>query len=118
MIARARAKDLLTTPYVFSESEAEAMARAGADIIVCHVGLTTGGLAVRGRDGAWPADCPPLIDACAAAALRVRPDILILAHGGPIAEPADADFIVRSCKVSPTASTELRRWSGCPWKPR
>ena len=98
MIARARAKDLLTTPYVFSESEAEAMARAGADIIVCHVGLTTGG-AIGAGTALKLADCPPLIDACAAAALRVRPDILILAHGGPIAEPADADFIMRSCKV-------------------
>ena len=51
MIAKARAKDLLTTPYVFNESEAEAMARAGADIIVCHLGLTTGG-AIGAADGA------------------------------------------------------------------
>jgi len=98
MIATAHAKDLLTTPYVFSESEAEAMARAGADIIVCHLGLTTGG-AIGAGTAKKLADCPTLIDAWAAAALRVRPDILVLAHGGPIAEPADADFIMRACKV-------------------
>jgi predicted TIM-barrel enzyme len=98
MIATAHAKDLLTTPYVFSESEAEAMARAGADIIVCHLGLTTGG-AIGAGTARRLEDCPPLIDAWASAALRVRPDVLVLAHGGPIAEPADADFIIRSCKV-------------------
>ncbi len=98
MIAEAHAKDLLTTPYVFSESEAEAMARAGADIIVCHLGLTTGG-AIGAGTARNLADCPPLVDAWAAAALRVRPDVLVLAHGGPIAEPGDADFIIRSCKV-------------------
>jgi len=98
MIARAHAMDLMTTPYVFSESEAEAMARAGADIIVCHLELTTGG--ANGAGTALKlADCPPLIDAWAAAALRTSPDVLVLAHGGPIAEPADADFIMHSCKV-------------------
>ncbi|MGA7197341.1 MAG: phosphoenolpyruvate hydrolase family protein [Roseiarcus sp.] len=98
MIGRARAKDLLTTPYVFSESEAEAMARAGADIIVCHLGLTTGG-AIGAATAQKLKDCPALIDAWAGAALRVRPDILVLAHGGPVAEPADADFIMKTCKV-------------------
>jgi predicted TIM-barrel enzyme len=98
MIAKARAKDLLTTPYVFSESEAEAMARAGADIIVCHLGLTTGG-AIGAATARKLKDCPALIDAWAGAALRVRPDMLVLAHGGPIAEPADADFIMRTCKA-------------------
>ena len=98
MIARARAKDLLTTPYVFCESEAEGMARAGADIVVCHLGLTTGG-AIGAGTARKLEDCPALIDAWAGAALRVRPDILVLAHGGPIAEPADADFIMKTCKV-------------------
>jgi predicted TIM-barrel enzyme len=98
MIAAARAKDLLTTPYVFNEGEAEAMARAGADIIVCHLGLTTGG-AIGAETALKLADCPALIDAWAGAALRVRPDILVLAHGGPIAEPADADFIMKSTKT-------------------
>ena len=98
MIAKARAKDLLTTPYVFNEREAEAMAGAGADIIVCHLGLTTGGTIGAGTARTL-ADCPALIDAWAAAALRVRPEVLILAHGGPIAEPHDADFILKSCRV-------------------
>jgi predicted TIM-barrel enzyme len=98
MIARAHARDLLTTPYVFSAADAEAMARAGADIIVCHLGLTTGG-AIGAETARQLQDCPALIDAWSSAALRVRPDILVLAHGGPIAEPADADFALKACKV-------------------
>jgi predicted TIM-barrel enzyme len=98
MIAKAHAKDLLTTPYVFSEAEAEAMARAGADLVVCHMGLTTGG-AIGAQTALKLADCPDLIDAWAAAALRVRPDILVLAHGGPISEPSDADFIMKHTKT-------------------
>ena len=98
MIAKAHAKDMLTTPYVFSEAEAEAMARAGADIIVCHLGLTTGGAIGAGTSRRLE-DCPALIDAWADAALSVRPDILVLAHGGPLAEPADAEFIMNRCKV-------------------
>jgi predicted TIM-barrel enzyme len=98
MIAQAHALDLLTTPYVFNEAEAEAMARAGADIIVCHMGLTTGG-AIGAQTALKLADCPALIDAWASAALRVRPDILVLAHGGPISEPDDADFIMKATKT-------------------
>jgi predicted TIM-barrel enzyme len=98
MIAKAHALDLLTTPYVFNEAEAEAMARAGADIIVCHMGLTTGG-AIGAQTALKLADCPALIDAWAQAALRVRPDILVLAHGGPISEPDDADFIMKATKT-------------------
>jgi predicted TIM-barrel enzyme len=98
MIAKAHAKDLLTTPYVFNEGEAEAMARAGADIIVCHMGLTTGG-AIGAETALKLSDCPALIDAFASAALRVRPDILILAHGGPIAEPEDADYILKQTNI-------------------
>jgi predicted TIM-barrel enzyme len=98
MIAQAHAKDLLTTPYVFNEAEAEAMARAGADIIVCHMGLTTGG-SIGAETAIKLADCPALIDAWAGAAIKVRPDVLILAHGGPIAEPADAAFIMKSTKT-------------------
>src|SRR3569833_3402470 len=94
MIAKARDKDLLTTPYVFSEAEAAAMAIAGADIIVCHLGLTTGG-AIGAHTGPKLEDCPARIDAWAAAAMSVNPEILVLAHGGPIAEPADADFIMK-----------------------
>jgi predicted TIM-barrel enzyme len=97
MIAKAHAKDLLTTPYVFNEDEAAAMARAGADIVVCHLGLTTGG-AIGASTARKLSDCPALIDAWASAARRERPDILVLAHGGPIAEPEDAAFIMKACK--------------------
>jgi predicted TIM-barrel enzyme len=98
MIAKAHKKDMLTTPYVFNEGEAEAMAGAGADIIVCHLGLTAGG-AIGARTTLELKDCPPLIEAWASAALKVRPDILVLAHGGPIAEPADAEFIMKSART-------------------
>jgi predicted TIM-barrel enzyme len=97
MISKAREKDMLTTPYVFSEKEAAAMAIAGADIIVCHLGLTTGG-AIGARTALKLQDCPRRIDAWATAALSVNPDILVLAHGGPIADPADADFIMKNTR--------------------
>ena len=97
MIARARAKDLLTTPYVFNEAEAAAMAHAGADIIVCHMGLTTGG-AIGAETALKLEQCPAKIDAWAAAARAVRPDVLILCHGGPIAEPADAEFVLNQTR--------------------
>jgi predicted TIM-barrel enzyme len=98
MIARAHAKDMLTTPYVFDEASAEAMARAGADIAVCHLGLTTGG-AIGAGTALKLEDCPALVDAWAEAALRVRPDILVLVHGGPVAEPDDARFVLRHTRA-------------------
>ena len=97
MIARAHEKDMLTTPYVFSEAEAAAMAIAGADIIVCHLGLTTGG-SIGAQTALKLEDCPARIDAWAQAALSVNSKILVLAHGGPIANPADADFIMRNTR--------------------
>lgn len=97
MIALANGKDMLTTPYVFSEADARAMAGAGADIIVCHLGLTTGG-AIGAETALKLADCPAIVDAWAAAALAVKPDAIILVHGGPVAEPADADFILKNTR--------------------
>ena len=97
MIARARAHDLLTTPYVFSADDARAMAEAGADLIVCHMGLTTGG-AIGAGTALKLEDCPPLIDRWAAAARAVRDDVVVLCHGGPIATPEDATYVLRSCK--------------------
>ena len=93
MIAKAVGKDLLTTPYVFDEGDAEAMARAGADIIVCHLGLTTGG-SIGAETALRLEDCPALVDAWAEAALRVKPDALVLVHGGPVAMPEDAAYIL------------------------
>jgi predicted TIM-barrel enzyme len=94
MIGRARDKDMLTTPYVFSEAQAIAMAIAGADIVVCHLGLTTGG-SIGAHTAPTLQECPAMIETWAAAALSVNSEILVLAHGGPIAEPADADFIMK-----------------------
>jgi predicted TIM-barrel enzyme len=96
MIRQARALDLLTTPYVFSEADARAMAQAGADIVVCHLGLTTGG-AVGAETALTLADCVPRIEAWSAAARAVDPDVLVLCHGGPIAQPQDAEYILRRC---------------------
>ena len=98
MIERARALDLLTTPYVFSEGEARDMARAGADIVVCHMGLTTGG-AIGAGTALELADCVAPINAWAAAARAVNPQLIVLCHGGPIATPEDAQFILKNCKT-------------------
>jgi predicted TIM-barrel enzyme len=97
MIAKAHAKDLLTTPYVFGEGDAQAMARAGADIIVCHLGQTTGG-AIGAMTALKLADCPKLVDSWAEAALAVRRDVIVLVHGGPVAEPADAAFVMKNTR--------------------
>jgi predicted TIM-barrel enzyme len=97
MIRRAHVKDLLTTPYVFNADEAAAMAAAGADIIVCHMGLTTGG-AIGAAAAVRLAECPALVDAWSEAALKVRRDVIVLVHGGPVAEPADAEFVLKNTK--------------------
>lgn len=98
MIALAREKDLLTTPYVFNEADAAAMAGAGADIIVVHLGLTTGG-SIGAETALKLADCPAVVDRLAAAALAVKPDAIILVHGGPVAMPADAEFVLKTAVV-------------------
>lgn len=93
MIAEAHKLDLLTTPYVFNPDEAEAMTRAGADIIVAHMGVTTGG--TIGATSAKTLDqCVTEIDAISAAARRVRPDVIVLCHGGPISMPDDAAHVL------------------------
>ncbi|CNK14103.1 tim-barrel signal transduction protein [Yersinia pseudotuberculosis] len=96
MIRLAHQKDLLTTPYVFSAEDAIAMTQAGADIIVPHMGLTTGGNI--GADTALKlADCVPLINDWAAAAKSVREEVIVLCHGGPISTPEDAQYIMDHC---------------------
>jgi predicted TIM-barrel enzyme len=97
LIKLARSKDMLTTPYVFNASEAEAMAKAGADIIVCHLGLTTGG-SIGSQTSLKLADCPALVDEWAEAALKVNKDAIIIVHGGPVSMPDDAQFILNNTK--------------------
>ena len=96
LVERARKFDLLTTPYVFSEDNARDMARAGADIVVCHMGLTTGG-AIGAQTGLELADCVAPIDEWAAAAKSVNPEVIVLCHGGPIAQPEDAAYVLKHC---------------------
>jgi predicted TIM-barrel enzyme len=96
MIARARALDLFTTPYVFSEEDARAMTRAGADIVVCHLGLTTGG-SIGAETALTLDDCIESVNAWSAAARAIRPNVMVLCHGGPIATPEDAAHVLAHC---------------------
>jgi predicted TIM-barrel enzyme len=96
MIRQARALDLLTTPYVFSEDEAIAMTKAGADIIVCHMGLTTGG-SIGAVTALTLDDCVQRINAWTTAARRLRDDVIVLCHGGPISMPDDATYVLKRC---------------------
>ncbi|NNE80738.1 MAG: phosphoenolpyruvate hydrolase family protein [Silicimonas sp.] len=97
LIKAAANKDLLTTPYVFNQQEAALMAGAGADIVVAHMGLTTGG-DIGAESALKLENCPALIDDMAAAARAVKPDVIVLCHGGPISMPVDADYVLRNCK--------------------
>ncbi|PHM46055.1 hypothetical protein Xmau_00450 [Xenorhabdus mauleonii] len=96
LIRLAHEKEMLTTPYVFSVEDAEAMTQAGADIIVVHLGLTTGG-DIGANTSHDLASCIPIINACASAAKAIRDDIIVLCHGGPISEPKDAAYILAHC---------------------
>lgn len=96
LVARARRKDMLTTPYVFNTDNAKEMTRAGADIIVAHMGLTTGG-AIGAETALTLEDCVGEINAIADAARTVRDDVMVICHGGPIAMPDDAAFILDNC---------------------
>ena len=96
MVAMAHGLDLLTTPYVFNSNEAVAMTNAGADIIVAHMGVTTGG-SIGARSAKSLDDCVSEIDAISEAALMQRDDIIVLCHGGPIAMPEDAAYVLQRC---------------------
>ncbi|AZK61738.1 phosphoenolpyruvate hydrolase family protein [Pectobacterium versatile] len=96
MIRLAHEKDMLTTPYVFSAADAVAMTKAGADIIVPHMGLTTGGN-IGAETALNLADCVPLINHWAREAKAIRKDVIVLCHGGPISTPQDAQFIMDHC---------------------
>ena len=94
MIRRARELDLLTAPYVFTADEARAMAEAGADVLVPHMGLTTGG-AIGAASAKTLDESVELIQEMHDAATQVNPEVLVLCHGGPIAEPDDAAYVLR-----------------------
>lgn len=93
MIERAHDLEMLTCPYVFNEDEAKAMTRAGADLLIAHMGLTT-----KGTIGAKTAitldESAARIQAIQEAAVAIRPEIVVLCHGGPIAEPDDVDYVL------------------------
>jgi predicted TIM-barrel enzyme len=93
MIRAARALDLLTCPYVFTPDEARAMAEAGADVLVPHMGLTTKGT-IGARSAKTLDQSVELVQAMHDAAKEVNPDVLVLCHGGPIAEPEDAAYVL------------------------
>jgi predicted TIM-barrel enzyme len=95
-VAVARKLDLLTTPYVFDPDQARQMTEAGADILVAHMGLTTSG-SIGAQTAKTLDQCVTEINAIVEAARTVRDDILVLCHGGPIAEPQDAAFILQRC---------------------
>ncbi|KAL0256912.1 ToMV susceptible protein tm-1(GCR26) [Diplodia seriata] len=97
MVKTAHAMGLLTTPYAFSVDEAEKMARAGADIIVAHMGLTTAG-SIGAQSGKSLDDCVKLIQEMRDVAAGISPDVLVLCHGGPIARPQDAEYVLRRTK--------------------
>ena len=98
MVAIARGLDLLTTPYVFNPEQAVQMAKAGADIIVAHMGTTTSG-SVGAQTVPAMDECVRLIDEIVKAAKGVRKDVIALCHGGPIAEPGDAAYVLKHCKA-------------------
>jgi predicted TIM-barrel enzyme len=93
MIGLAAERGLLTAPYVFDVESAEAMTRAGADVLVPHMGLTTKGT-IGARTTRTLEDCVEVIQQMHDAAVAINPDVIVLCHGGPIAEPDDAEFVL------------------------
>ena len=97
MIKEAHEQDMFTTPYVFNEKDAVKMAKAGADLLVAHMGLTT-----KGSIGATTAlsldDCVPIVQAIHDAAKEVNPDVMVIVHGGPVAQPEDAKYVLKRTK--------------------
>ncbi|KAK0944262.1 hypothetical protein LTR29_004175 [Friedmanniomyces endolithicus] len=97
MVRIAHEMDMLTTPYVFNPDEATKMAEAGADVVVAHMGLTSSG-SIGAQTGKSLEDCVGEIQAIRDAASKVNGDIIVLCHGGPIAKPEDARFVLERCK--------------------
>ncbi|RBP44954.1 phosphoenolpyruvate hydrolase family protein [Garciella nitratireducens] len=94
MIRKAHQLDMLTTPYVFDEEQAKKMAEAGADILVAHMGLTTKG-SIGAKTALTLDDCVERIQKIVDISKSINPDILVICHGGPIAEPQDAEYIIK-----------------------
>ena len=111
MIALAREMDLLTCPYVHNVDEAVSMAQAGADVLVPHVGLTTKGM-IGARSALSLEEAASRVQAMADAAKSVRDDVLVLCHGGPIAEPADVAEVFRRPRgiVGFFGASSIERW--------
>ncbi|MCA9012215.1 MAG: phosphoenolpyruvate hydrolase family protein [Planctomycetaceae bacterium] len=97
-VAAAHNMGLLTTPYVFDEDQAVEMTKAGADILVAHMGLTTGG-AIGAETSTTLDDCVGRVTSIAEAGRAVRPDVIVLCHGGPISMPADAQYMLDRCDI-------------------
>ena len=97
MIKKAHELDLFTTPYVFNEDEAKAMAGAGADLIVAHLGLTTKG-SIGATSGFSLEEAPAQVQKLCDAAKSVNPDVICLCHGGPISMPDDAEHVLKNTK--------------------
>jgi predicted TIM-barrel enzyme len=97
MIRLAREIGLLTCPYVFNESEAEAMAKAGADVLIPHMGLTTKG-SIGAKSALTLEESATRVQSMHDAAKRINPEVMVLCHGGPISEPEDAEYILRHTK--------------------
>ncbi|KAL9089980.1 MAG: hypothetical protein Q9165_005509 [Trypethelium subeluteriae] len=97
MVREARAKGLLTTPYVFNASEARRMVSAGADVLVAHMGLTTSGT-IGAKTGKSLEECVGLIQEIRDVAVKMNEEIIVLCHGGPIATPEDAKFVLDRTK--------------------
>jgi predicted TIM-barrel enzyme len=96
VVREARQMDLLTTPYVFNTEEARWMTEAGADILVAHMGLTTNG-SIGARTAKTLSQCVQEVQAIIDISKSIRSDVLVLCHGGPIAEPEDAQFMLQQC---------------------
>ncbi len=96
-VEAARAMDLLTTPYVFNVDDAQQMTKAGADIIVAHMGLTTSG-AIGARTAKTLDQCVVEVQAIIDTCKSIRDDVFVLCHGGPIATPGDAEFMFEHCR--------------------
>ena len=112
MIRLAHEMDLFTSPYAFTPEEARQMAGAGADVVVAHMGLTTKG-AIGARTAITLEETPERVQAIADAARVENPEVIVLCHGGPIAEPEDAEPTCYSARAELRDFTARPAWSGC-----